>query len=62
MKFELFIWIDCAPEDAFAFLRDKHTYPRQPDSPILRQIGPGLCAAVRAPLRPIRSSMVRPYL
>ena len=43
MKFELSIWIDRLPEEAFVFLRDKHLYPQPSDSPVSRldKVTPG---------------------
>ena len=35
MYFELSIYIKRPPADVFIFLRDKHTYPQEPGSPVL---------------------------
>jgi hypothetical protein len=35
MQFERSIWIDRPPADVLAFLRDKHTHPQAPGSPVL---------------------------
>jgi hypothetical protein len=43
MKFRRSIWIDRSPEEVFAFLRDKDSHAREPESPVelLQRTTPG---------------------